>query len=88
MACDRYVWPTQRNVLLRTVREAEERRIVPLDGHSLNNIFPFCPDVGIAVGEETVVLSTIGLSTMPGDNVGVLNMLPRVLSKDHRHDIA
>jgi hypothetical protein len=74
--------------LLRTVREAEERRIVPWDGRSLNNIFPFFADVGIAVGEETVVLSTIGLSLVSGDNVGVLNMLPCVPSRDDRHVVA
>ncbi|CCB67767.1 protein of unknown function [Hyphomicrobium sp. MC1] len=53
--------------------------VVPLDGHSLNNIFPFCQDVGIAVGEGTVVLSTDGPSTGAGDNMRVLNMPPGVV---------
>lgn len=48
--------------------------VVPLDGHSLNNIFPFWQDVGIAVGERMVVLSTDGPSTGAGDNMRVLNM--------------
>jgi hypothetical protein len=71
-------------VLLRTVREVEDRRIVPWDGLSLNNIFPFCEDVGIAVGKRMVVLSTFGLSTRQGDNVVVLNRPPRLLSRDDR----
>jgi hypothetical protein len=66
-------------MLLRRCRWGLESGVVPLDGHSLNNIFPFCRDVGIAVGERMVVLSTVVPSTGAGDNMRVLNMVPGVV---------
>jgi hypothetical protein len=69
------------DVLLRRVRQRQERLVVPWDGRSSNNIFPFCPDVGIAVGEPMVVLSTRSEPTGCGDNLRVLNKLPHVSFK-------
>ena len=67
---------------MRTVEQAQDSHIVPRDGHSLDNIFPFCPDVGIAVGEAPVVVSTLARFTARGDNLEVLNMLaPVVLAR-------
>lgn len=67
------------DILLRRRRRGLESGVLPLDGHSLNNIFPFCRDVGIAVGERMVVLSTVVPSTGAGDNKRVLNMLSAVI---------
>ena len=67
---------------MRTPDRGSERAIVPWDGRSSNNIFPFCPDVGIAVGERMVVLSTLDEPTGPGDNIAVLNSCrPAVLKR-------
>ena len=67
--------------MLKTAGQRLEGAVVPWDGRASNNIFPFCPDVGIAVGEPIVVLSTRSGSTGFGDKVGVLNRLPPVSCK-------
>lgn len=67
--------------MLKTAGQRLEGTVVPWDGRVSNNIFPFCPDVGIAVGEPIVVLSTRMRSTGFGDKARVLNRLPPVSRK-------